>query len=366
MNNQEKLFLRQSEPFLERLLTQRGYASLTDVEGITSRQTFPLVPVTVRDIARITAEEKSQLVDSYSQYGVSYFVCRNPNTHGDPVHPLFQIADQLKDQINLRFPYIELVDEVVDGVERMPDPAYGTAKVYDRRYVSGGSERDISETNLGFEAHSDGLGSGNTVENVILYCDSAPLFGGFTFFFDVLALSLQLAKEDYKAFQHLFIPSGLTAVRREGAIKVVGPVLYLDDDGNPNAFFRRGGGEYILRWYQGSDEFARGVRFLTEFTTPFCKGSYFVTFSRKGHGAISRNFGFVHSRTPFIDGDDADQKRVLSKKWFMKSVAHQEYKRVPGICLSKDYASLFPEYFGADSLRGEWRYDADTGNNQRL
>lgn len=367
MNDKEKKFVRQSEVFLTKLLHQKGICSLDKVEDITNRLTFPLVPVVIENIISITADEKKRLVDSYEIFGVAYFISPNSTKLQDNKHPLFVIADQLKDKINLSIPLIHPLEGHEEAVKRFGEPD-ATVKIYNLPKPNDKGYREVAETNLAFEVHSDGLGSGNTVENFILYSDEAPLFGGFTFFYDLLSLSLCLAKQDYEAFQQLFLPDAITAIRPrgKGAIKVVSPILYLDDDEKPNAFFRKDSGEYLMKWHQGDSAFNRGLEFIMQYTNPFCNGSYFINFTRKGHGIISKNLGYAHARTPFIDGNVPDHQRLLSRKWFMKSMAHQNYKHVPGMFISKEFAELYPEYFGADKLVGEWNYDIDTDTNNRI
>lgn len=366
MTNNERAFASQSDAFLEKLLRQRGYSSLAEVQDITDRTTFPVYPVVTNDLRQLTSEEKERMVRAYRTFGVAYFIWMNPRPSDGP-HPIFLLAAQLQDEINLRFPLVHPLEGHPESVKRFGD-ADATVKIYDLPKAETSSYREVAETNLAFEVHSDGLGSGNAVENFVLYSDSAPVFGGFTFFYDLLALALSLARTDYKAFQSLFWPTAITAIRPrgKGAIKVISPILYLDDDGNPNAFFRRDSGEYTMKWRQGSEEFDRGLNFLMKFTNPFCNGSCFVNFTRAGHGIVARNLGFAHGRTPFIDGNNAEQRRVLSRKWFMKNQTHQTYKHVPGMLVDAEYSRLFPEYFGADKLVGEWRYDIETDTNIRI
>lgn len=362
----ERKFIEQSDSFLERLLRERGYDDLSDVENITDRLTFPLPPTILGDFSRISPTEKIILLDSYKKYGVTYFVNTNPDDVNIEHHPVFSLVNQLKDAINLNFPIVHPLENHKEVLERF-GKFDQTVKIYDLPKPPSSGYKEVAETNKAFAVHSDGLGSGNNVENFILYCESAPLFGGFTCFYDLLGLALCLARQDYDAFRHLFLPTAITAIRPrgKGAIKVVSPILYLDDTENPNAFFRKNSGEYEMRYYQGSTPFARGLNFLLKFTEPFCNGSYFVGFSAKGQGIISRNLGFAHGRTPFIDGNTPQTSRLLSRKWFMKSPIHQQYKHIPGMFVSSKYANLFPEYFGQDKLVGEWNYHKESDINIR-
>jgi hypothetical protein len=42
------------------------------------------------------------------------------------------------------------------------------------------------------------------------------------------------------------------------------------------------------------------------------------------------------------------------------------YKHVPGLFLAEEFARLYPEYFGAAVLEGEWRFDPEQGTNIRM
>jgi len=102
----------------------------------------------------------------------------------------------------------------MEAVERY-GPCDGTVKIYNLpKPIGGATYREVAETSDPFEVHLDGLGSGGTVQSVVLYMDDAPLFGGFTFFYDMLALGVVLAHEDMEAFRHLFLPDAFTALAR--------------------------------------------------------------------------------------------------------------------------------------------------------
>src|SRR5205807_610199 len=100
--------------------------------------------------------------------------------------------------------------------------------------------REQGETAEAFFLHHDGLGSAGAVELVALFADSAPLCGGFTYFFNVCRVALDLARIDYDAFVSLFLPDAMsvTRPRGKGAIRVTSPVLYLNETSSPQSAFR--------------------------------------------------------------------------------------------------------------------------------
>ncbi len=152
--------------------------------------------------------------------------------------------------------------------------------------------------------------------------------------------------------------------RGKGAIKVTGPVLYVDQNQLPRVFFRKSSGEYLINWKQNK-ELLRAKDFLHEYTEPFCPGSYFVHLANKGEGVLIRNRDIVHGRTAFIDGNNEDKKRVLARKWYMEK-GHGKYKHVPGLLVNSQFAEYFPDQFGNSVLDGEWLYDKQKDINVRI
>ena len=162
------------------------------------------------------------------------------------------------------------------------------------------------------------------------------------------ALGAALASQDMEAFRHLFLPDAFTALRPrgKGAIKVVTPVFYINEDGLPQVFFRKDSGEYRMSWRPECPALDRAIAFLHHYTQPFSYGSFFVPFTRKGCACISRNRDIAHGHTAFLDGSCLDQRRLLSRKWFMTAERHFVYKHVPGIAVRSDIAALAPNQFG--------------------
>ena len=244
----------------------------------------------------------------------------------------------------------------------------GTLKIYDLETKDGQpSYREQAETSEQFDSHNDGLGYGGAVEAFILYTDTAPLCGGFTYFQNVVSLSLVLARKDPDAFASLFLPDAITAVRPrgKGAIKVSTPVLFMNEFDVPQIFMRVETGEYKIIWRDDCDPLRRAARFLNDHARPFSPGSTFVNFSRRGIGCITRNGWVVHGRTPFLNGKTPSEIRVLARKWFMTRPEYTSYKHVPGMHILKRFADIYPESFGPNVLEGHWNYDSALGKNVR-
>jgi hypothetical protein len=322
----------------------------------------------IEDFRQITEEERTQLInDYYGDQAVAYFIVLNPSDRPDGQHPLFDITQQLKEDLSLHYPLDHPMEGHPEAVSRF-GPADGTLKVYDLNKDAKTGYREQLETSEMFATHNDGLGYGGSVQTVVLFTDSAPLWGGYTFFQNFPRLALDLAKHDYAAFQSLFLPDAIIALRPrgKGAIKVTSPVLFLNEQGEPQVFFRVSTGEYQITWRSGLPALDRAAAFLNHHACPFASGSSFVHFSAPGHGCFIRNRLVVHGRTPFIDGAMPTQRRVLARKWFMTEARHTSYKHVPGIYLLQEFASIFPEWFGPSVLEGEWSYDPSSDKNIRV
>jgi len=138
--------------------------------------------VFLRDYGNISSEEQRQISEDYfSDRGVAYFIALNPNErNASSSHPLFQITDQLKDALQLHYPLQHPLEGHPESVSRF-GPSDGTVKIYDLAKKDSGY-REQGETAEMFSLHTDGLGSGGTVQTTVLYMDSPPLSGGGTHF----------------------------------------------------------------------------------------------------------------------------------------------------------------------------------------
>jgi hypothetical protein len=364
----ERAFQRQSALFVSRAFELMGYKSLDDVPDVTARKPVAILPVLIDDYNRISASERDAIVDAFNgDLGVAYFVVLNPDEPSSFSHPALSIACQLSSVLPLKFPVDHPMEDHKEALKRFGPPD-GTLKIYDLNTKDGSNGyREQAETAEMFDAHNDGLGYAGAVEAFILYADAAPLAGGYTYFQNIVIMALRLAKQDPEAFNSLFLPDAITALRPrgKGAIRVSTPVLFVNEQNNPQVFLRLPTGEYQITWRAGDQALGRAARYLNSHSEPFSCGSSFVHLDRKGAGCISRNHWVVHGRTPFIDGTISSQRRVLARKWFMSAPEHTHYKHVPGMHIHPDYASLFPERFGPELLVGDWNYDASREENVR-
>jgi hypothetical protein len=365
LTKKELDFMSQSDIFLELFLKERGFSDISDVESITSRVPFPLNPILVHDFRKLQASERSQIVESYQKWGVAHLMVLNPDDNPISSHPMLDICEQLKDELHLHYPLQHPLEGHSEAVARFGPPD-GTAKFYNLpKPLDGPTYREVATTSDVLEVHTDGGGFGGTVQTIALYLDSPALFGGFTFFYDVATLGVELAKTDMEAFRYLFLPDAITSIRPrgEGAIKITSPALYVNEDNQPQIFFRSTNGEHKAIWRKGCAPLDRACDFLYTYTTAFTPGSYFIPFTRKGQMCLSRNRDLAHGRTAYTNGQMAADQRVMSKKWFMTAEKHAVQKNVPGTAVRADFAALFPEQFGADKLVGHWLYDMQSDTN---
>lgn len=369
LSAQEQKFIEQSELFRESVLSEMGLDSLDKLPDITTRTPVPVTPTLIEDYQQLSIDEIDQLVDSYySEAGVAYFIVLNHHKEPASSHPLFDLAAQLEEPLNLRYPLEHPLEGHPEAIKRFGKPD-GTLKVYNLETRDSSKRyREQGETSEKFDMHNDGLGSGGTVQTAVLYTDSPPLYGGYTYFCVPPIIALNLAKTDYEGYRSLFLPDAITMIRPrgKGALKVTSPILYLGEGKTPKTMFRMPSGEYQIVIRDNYPPLLRAWNFLQDFSRPFAPGSFFVHFSQRGHGCFIRNHWVAHGRTAFFESDDLQLRRVLARKWFMESIRDKQYKHVPGVFLDKEFASLYPEYFGTDLLEGEWLYDSEKDTNYRI
>jgi hypothetical protein len=368
LTTNEQAFVDQKVVFVEKALHTLGAKALEELPDPTIRLPIPLSPVFIADYRSLSRECISDLASAYwGEFGAAHFIVLNPDVPGNKSHPLLQIAEQLCEVLPLRFPVDHPMESHAEARARFGAPD-GTLKIYDLDTKDGRTGyREQAETSEQFDAHNDGLGYGGAVEAFMLYADSAPLWGGYTYFQNVVGLSLYLARTDPDSFTALFLPDAITALRPrgKGAIEVKTPVLFLNEHGLPQVFLRVTTGEYKIRWRDNCPPLSRAAKFLNEHSRPFASGSAFVNLSRRGSGCVARNGWVVHGRTRFVNGTGPSETRVLARKWFMTKPEYACYKHVPGMHILGRYADLYPERFGPEALEGHWNYDPASGKNTR-
>ena len=165
------LFAEQSEAFIQRALDDYGFGDLPSVEQYTARAPVPLQPVLLNDYRDISPLERQNIRENYfSRFGVAYFISLNTPTSGSTEHPLFTISNQLRDDLNLYYPLEHPLEGHQEAVRRFGETDR-TVKIYDLKKTDRGY-REQGETSEMFSMHTDGLGSGGTVQTTALYMDS--------------------------------------------------------------------------------------------------------------------------------------------------------------------------------------------------
>ena len=248
--------------------------------------------------------------------------------------------------------------------ERFGEPD-GTLKLYDLPLPTGrNGYREQAETNEMFAAHNDGLGYAGLIRQVVMTLDRPPLTGGYTYFRNLVTLAPALAGSDPEAFEALFLPDAITALRPrgKGAIRVTCPVFYVGRDGEPQVFFRITSGEYRITW-RDHPALARARAVLERAAAPFGPGTRFVHLVRPGETVLVDNARVVHGRTAFVDPSGAG--RVLARKWFVARPEDSAYRHVPGIAVHPAWAGLVPDRFTGEALEGEWHFDPVLDRNVR-
>lgn len=355
---------RMADLFLEKVAQERGQSFLsTTFDDMPN--TSPIEPVVIDDHSTgMTKAEKEAVIHSYNQQGAAHVISLNkPETRDQ--HPIFDLDTNLKEPLGLHHRYTHPAEGHPEAVKRFGADD-GTFKIYDLQdNYTKPTFREEAETHEPFTVHLDGLGTGGTVQTVILYADSTPVFGGYAFVYDIFAIAIAIHNEDPEAFQHLFLPDAITAIRPrgKGAIKILSPVLYINNFNQPHAFYRKDAGEYKTKWLD-NEPLLRAKHFLDIYTEPFCPLSKFATYVENSFLLI-RNRDIAHGRTAFIDGKDARDKRVLSGKWYMSSEAYKKRRLIPGTFAADNYKEIGPQ-FSAPYLDGTWLYDQETDINNRI
>jgi hypothetical protein len=368
LSNSELQFIAQNEDFVTKALLSLGHTDLSHLPDVRLRAPIALRPTVIRDYRSLSDDEKQSLESDYwSAEGVAYFILENSTDSKFPRHPIHVLAEQLMDQLPLRFPIDHPLENHPEAAKRF-GPGDGTRKIYDLPippYLN--KYREQNETAEQFDAHNDGLGYAGAVEAFMLLADQGPAWGGYTYFQNVIRLALLLARDDYEAFLSLFLPDAITVLRPrgKGAIKVTSPILFLGEFGEPQVFFRLPSGEYQVN-FRSIDALLRAVGQLSPACMPFALGSSFIHLTRRGYGCIVRNTTIIHGRTPFIDLEGRGLRRVLARKWFMTSAEQTEYRHVPGMRVFRKYADIYPQLFGEDCLEGEWHWSPEKQENDRI
>jgi hypothetical protein len=358
LSDRERLFVAQCGPFVRALLTQYGYGSLDETPPIIGRGPVAVEPV-VADGRRPLSDDVCAAIRRQftSESGVAYFVLSPAAL--PPPHPLLNVAQRLRNDLNLFYPVAHPLEQHRHSHLGEPDE---TVKIYSR------SDSGGAMSTSDFALHQDGLGNGGHIEVGALYMDQAPIAGGYTYFQNYARIALELAKHDWPAFESLFLPNALTICRATGsrAIKITGPVLYLGASGLPSTFLRVADAEYSVYWRSDITALVRARRFLEPFLRPLADGSAFVRLTGVGHGCFWNNRLLGHGRTAFSQSTADGQGRVLSRKWWASGPEHQCYRHYPGLSVKAEYAELFPEFFSIDLREGEWRYDRERDHNVRI
>jgi len=360
----EAEFIEQRDEFLE-VARARYPSAPSTIADLLATPPQPCQPIVVESLDALSMQDAEAVAMALTTgYGVAHLVptafTRTPP--GSP-HHMLSLAHRLADVLPIGYPVDHPMESHPEAAARF-GPTDGTLKIYNLPVPAGGPRyREQAETNEMFDAHNDGLGYAGLIATVMFTLDSPPLAGGFTFFQNLVRASLALAESDQAAFDSLFLPDAIVAIRPrgKGAIKVTSPVLFVGRGGYPQTFFRVSTGEYRIEW-RNFEPLNRARAVLERLAQPFGPHSRFVHLMRPGETIILDNMHVIHGRTPFVDPHDTIG-RVLARKWFVRDQSDTAYKHVPSVHVHERWARLFPEQFASEQLSGEWHYDASLDLN---
>jgi hypothetical protein len=342
-----------------------GAENLT-IDDIMETPPRPLSPTTLQIDGPGAAEVEQVRKDFHGGDGVASFYIDGPSHDTSGEHAILQLARMLCGVLPVCYPIDHPMELHPEARKRFGEPD-GTLKLYALPIdPTIDKYKEQAETADEFLAHNDGLGYAGSIIASMIVLDRPPLSGGYTFFSNLVRLSSAILNSDPDAYEALFLPDAITALRPrgKGAIKVTSPVLYLDQDRKPQSFLRVASGEYHIEWRRDWPALQRARSILHRLAEPFGPSQTFVHLMRPGEGVLIHNAHALHGRTAYIDSPNAG--RVLARKWFVRSAEEAEYKHVPGMNVAEEYASLYPEFFRPELRRGEWNYDKRLDDNVRL
>ena len=322
ISSQESAFTGQRLPFFERATARYGRVAVS-IEEYCGRSPQPLQPLVVKNLEALTRGELDSLRDGYaSGYGALHVVPQTFRAHANSgeQHPLLLFAKQVAEVLPLGYSVDHPMEGHTEARARFGPPD-GTLKLYNLPIPPGQDRyREQAETTELFAAHNDGLGYAGLIRSSIIALDRAPMWGGYTYFQNLIRFAPVLAESDPDAFEALFLPDAITALRPrgKGAIKVTAPVFFLGLDGEPQMFFRIASGEYVITW-RSHPALLRAKEILERLCAPFATDSRFVHLMRPGELVLIDNRHVAHGRTRFIDPDDGSG-RILARKWFVPTL----------------------------------------------
>lgn len=366
----ESAFIAQHEIFLEAARSRFPDAP-TSIDQVVSDEPCPARPIVIDDLGAPTPSDLEAVAYKLLKgNGVVHVVPQRFSlpTRGEP-HPLLRFAARLKSLGVIGYPVDHPMEGHPEALARFGQPD-GTLKLYDLPIPQERDKyREQAETNEMFASHNDGLGYAGLIRHAIMTLDRPPMAGGYTYFQNLVKLAPALAGSDPEAFEALFLPDAITALRPrgKGAIRVTSPVFFVGCSEEPQVFFRIASGEYQIDW-RNHPALTRARALLERVCRPFGPGSGFIHFMRPGDTVIVDNSQVVHGRTAFIDPpiDPPNGGRVLARKWFVRSAEDAAYRHVPGIAVHETWARLFSDRFCGEAVQGEWHYDLERQCNVQI
>jgi hypothetical protein len=295
------------ERFLQVVTELYPDAASDSIRNVLSQDAKPVEPTVIRN-QQAGAGELAEIASALDYPGVAYFIFACTDFSKSTQHPLADLASQLS----------RVAD--IGGVMRPANQGSRSSDGIDKIFDASKSPENLgwskARTSGDFGSHNDGLTQEGRVRTVGMMLDSPPLWGGFTYFQNVVRISLALANDDREAFDALFAPDALTAWRSNtsGHQCVSSPVLFLNNSGRPQCFYRNPAGEYHVKWREDLPALMRARNYLRRCTLPFGAASLFVHLTRRGEGVFVQNERVVHGRTRFIN--DGSINRVLTRMWF--------------------------------------------------
>lgn len=282
--------------FCEAMKSAFGVTDLGAVPAVAPEPATRLPWLAIEDPYALTQADKQAIATSFaSRFAAVALQCDPRISRRHARHPLVALGEQLRD--------------VLPAVQRMHygrEAEDGTGKLADD-----GHPVVLARSNRAIPAHQDGLSSGSQAKVVGLWADSIASINPRTFTQNLLRVAVDLRNSDEEAFKTLFAGNALTIRRKADENSFVSPVLSLDRNSAPRAFFRAPGPEYDVK-PAPSRAARRAFDYLISFSQIDAPGSAYVELAPPGSGLLFNNHVNVHGRTSFQNGPTANEARTLA------------------------------------------------------
>jgi hypothetical protein len=156
MTTVESAFQASAERFLALTLASRSVDKVEQLRERASAPAYAIPPVIVEDYRSLSVEEIAKIAASYHHSGIAHLIVKNAADRPIQCHPLFDLCQQLADEMHLLHPLTHPLEGHPEAEKRFGTTDH-TVKIYNLpKPVNGTSYREVAESSDAFEVHLDG------------------------------------------------------------------------------------------------------------------------------------------------------------------------------------------------------------------